>query len=120
MHIGFLQCVLHADWLAYTCAFSCRSAVHMDCLHWVNRDSYLPQGSRGLKVLSAALPSYYIHNDLCDCTLRYCVCRAPQWIVYLQGMVQLAAKHLLDRCSHPLSWCGTTHHILLTQVTVLG
>ena len=25
-------------------------AVHMDCLHWVNRDSYLPQGSRGLKV----------------------------------------------------------------------
>jgi hypothetical protein len=27
-----------------------RSAVHMDCLHWVNRDSYLPQGSRGLKV----------------------------------------------------------------------
>lgn len=23
--------------------------VHMDCLHWVNRDSYLPQGSRGLK-----------------------------------------------------------------------
>ena len=27
-----------------------RSAVHMDCMHWVNRDSYLPQGSRGLKV----------------------------------------------------------------------
>lgn len=27
-----------------------RFAVHMDCLHWVNRDSYLPQGSRGLKV----------------------------------------------------------------------
>lgn len=22
----------------------------MDALHWVNRDSYLPQGSRGLKV----------------------------------------------------------------------
>ena len=22
----------------------------MDCLCWVNRDSYLPQGSRGLKV----------------------------------------------------------------------
>ncbi len=27
-----------------------RFAVHMDCLAWVNRDSYLPQGSRGLKV----------------------------------------------------------------------
>eukprot|EP00882_Tetradesmus_deserticola_P032385 GHRQ01036740.1.p1 GENE.GHRQ01036740.1~~GHRQ01036740.1.p1 ORF type:complete len:112 (-),score=45.55 GHRQ01036740.1:257-592(-) len=27
-----------------------RACVHMDCLHWVNRDSYLPQGQRGLKV----------------------------------------------------------------------
>ena len=27
-----------------------KSTVHMDCLCWVNRDSYLPQGSRGLKV----------------------------------------------------------------------
>lgn len=27
-----------------------KAAVHMDCLHWVNRDSYLPQGQRGLKV----------------------------------------------------------------------
>jgi hypothetical protein len=27
-----------------------KGAVHMDCLCWVNRDSYLPQGSRGLKV----------------------------------------------------------------------
>ena len=26
----------------------------MDCMHWVNRDSYLPQGSRGLKVPSQA------------------------------------------------------------------
>jgi hypothetical protein len=31
----------------------CSMAVHMDCLHWVNRDSYLPQGSRGLKVAKA-------------------------------------------------------------------
>lgn len=29
-----------------------RHAVHMDCMHWVDRDSYLPQGSRGLKVLT--------------------------------------------------------------------
>jgi DNA polymerase epsilon subunit 1 len=27
-----------------------KACVHMDCLHWVNRDSYLPQGQRGLKV----------------------------------------------------------------------
>lgn len=30
--------------------FTGRFGVHMDCLAWVNRDSYLPQGSRGLKV----------------------------------------------------------------------
>lgn len=32
-----------------------RFAVHMDCLAWVNRDSYLPQGSRGLKVSNPTL-----------------------------------------------------------------
>ncbi len=24
-----------------------RFAVHIDCFHWVQRDSYLPQGSQG-------------------------------------------------------------------------
>ena len=32
--------------------------MHMDCLHWVNRDSYLPQGSRGLKAVSKAKLGY--------------------------------------------------------------
>lgn len=32
-----------------------RTALHMDVLHWVNRDSYLPQGSRGLKAVTRAL-----------------------------------------------------------------
>ena len=27
---------------------------HLDCLYWVNRDSYLPQGSRGLKAVTRA------------------------------------------------------------------
>ena len=40
--------------LGFACdskAGECRSrwAVHMDCLAWVKRDSYLPQGSHGLK-----------------------------------------------------------------------
>lgn len=35
-----------------------RHAVHMDCLHWVNRDSYLPQGSRGLKAVTKAKLGY--------------------------------------------------------------
>lgn len=32
-----------------------RTAIHMDVLHWVNRDSYLPQGSRGLKAVTRVL-----------------------------------------------------------------
>ena len=32
-----------------------RTALHMDVFHWVNRDSYLPQGSRGLKAVTRIL-----------------------------------------------------------------
>jgi DNA polymerase epsilon subunit 1 len=39
-----------------------RSAIHMDCIHWVNRDSYLPQGSRGLKAVTRALLGYEPHE----------------------------------------------------------
>ena len=31
---------------------------HLDCMHWVNRDSYLPQGSRSLKAVSRAKLGY--------------------------------------------------------------
>lgn len=34
------------------------SCVHMDCFAWVNRDSYLPQGSRGLKAVTVAKLGY--------------------------------------------------------------
>lgn len=33
-------------------------AIHMDCFCWVKRDSYLPQGSQGLKAVTAAKLSY--------------------------------------------------------------
>ncbi|KAK3377104.1 hypothetical protein B0T24DRAFT_620464 [Lasiosphaeria ovina] len=38
--------------------FKCNYSVHMDCFHWVNRDSYLPQGSRGLKAVTVAKLGY--------------------------------------------------------------
>ena len=38
--------------------FKCSYSVHMDCFHWVNRDSYLPQGSRGLKAVTVAKLGY--------------------------------------------------------------
>jgi len=32
--------------------------VHMDCFRWVKRDSYLPQGSQGLKAVTVAKLGY--------------------------------------------------------------
>ena len=45
-----------------------KSAVHMDCLCWVNRDSYLPQGSRGLKV---RVPLMVSCSSSCLCLPAY-------------------------------------------------
>ncbi|KAF5305758.1 hypothetical protein FQR65_LT07654 [Abscondita terminalis] len=38
--------------------YSCRAAMHMDCLCWVKRDSYLPVGSQGLKAVAKAKLRY--------------------------------------------------------------
>ncbi|ROT37963.1 DNA polymerase epsilon catalytic subunit A [Sodiomyces alkalinus F11] len=38
--------------------YQCSYGIHMDCFHWVNRDSYLPQGSRGLKAVTVAKLGY--------------------------------------------------------------
>lgn len=35
-----------------------RYTVHMDCFYWVERDSYLPQGSHGLKAVTKAKLHY--------------------------------------------------------------
>lgn len=38
--------------------YSCRTAIHMDCLCWVKRDSYLPVGSQNLKAVAKAKLRY--------------------------------------------------------------
>lgn len=38
--------------------FQSAYCVHMDCFSWVSRDSYLPQGSRGLKAVTVAKLGY--------------------------------------------------------------
>lgn len=38
--------------------FKSRCCVHMDCFRWVKRDSYLPQGSQGLKAVTVAKLGY--------------------------------------------------------------
>ena len=38
--------------------FKSRTCCHMDCFRWVKRDSYLSQGSQGLKAVTAAKLGY--------------------------------------------------------------
>lgn len=38
--------------------FSGRFASHLDCLYWVKRDAFLPQGSHGLKMVTKAKLGY--------------------------------------------------------------
>ncbi|XP_053980973.1 DNA polymerase epsilon catalytic subunit 1 [Hylaeus volcanicus] len=38
--------------------YACRPAMHMDCLSWVRRDSYLPVGSQNLKAVAKAKLRY--------------------------------------------------------------
>ncbi|CEH14532.1 dna polymerase catalytic subunit a [Ceraceosorus bombacis] len=38
--------------------YKSRSCAHMDCFRWVKRDSYLPQGSQGLKAVTVAKLGY--------------------------------------------------------------
>ena len=56
---------LHTGALRLTRRCCCRFAPHMDCMHWVNRDSYLPQGSRGLKV---SVPECFKEGEPAWCT----------------------------------------------------
>lgn len=58
--------------------FLSRACPHLDCLHWVNRDSYLPQGSRGLKVSSKPAgwkPHVWLHSCWQGCA----ECKSNVW-----------------------------------------
>lgn len=81
---------------AHSGEFVSKNAVHMDCLCWVNRDSYLPQGSRGLKVclphLLPASPSKY------HCKCKVCV-------PYREGPSHLRLTvntHFAEGVNHPV------------------
>ena len=38
--------------------YKSRTCAHLDCFRWVKRDSYLPQGSQGLKAVTTAKLGY--------------------------------------------------------------
>jgi len=88
--IGF-KCVQNGECLS-------RTAVHMDCLHWVNRDSYLPQGSRGLK----AVTKYKLGYDPVE--------------VDPEDMVRFAAEQPQAMASYSVSDAVATYYLYMTYV----
>ncbi|CAG9465602.1 unnamed protein product [Pedinophyceae sp. YPF-701] len=75
-----------------------RFAVHMDCLHWVNRDSYLPQGSRGLKAVTKAKLGY----DPVE--------------VNPEDMLRFAAEQPQTMASYSVSDAVSTYYLYMTYI----
>ncbi|KAG1663133.1 hypothetical protein FOA52_000655 [Chlamydomonas sp. UWO 241] len=95
---------LHAE-MGFKCAgrdgtgeWLSRHAVHMDCLHWVNRDSYLPQGSRGLKAVTKAKLGY----DPVE--------------VDPEDMLRMAAEHAQQMASYSVSDAVSTYYLYMTYI----
>ena len=70
--------------------------MHMDCLHWVNRDSYLPQGSRGLKVCG-----WGAHMSLQHASFAVVVFAAAVGLLLPWWCGMLLRQLLLLRCCCP-------------------
>ncbi|KAK9824549.1 hypothetical protein WJX72_011249 [[Myrmecia] bisecta] len=75
-----------------------RCAVHMDCMHWVNRDSYLPQGSRGLKAVTKAKLGF---NPI---------------EVHPEEMVKFAAEQPQSMASYSVSDAVSTYYLYMTYI----
>ena len=80
--------------------YKSKYCAHMDCLKWVKRDSYLPQGSQGLKAVTTAKLGYdpieldpevmtrYIYlRDITDPDLR--MSSRKRWLSILFQMLLL-------------------------------
>eukprot|EP00898_Chlorokybus_atmophyticus_P000434 jgi/Chlat1/1391/Chrsp12S02054 len=78
----------------------CRSkfASHMDCLAWVQRDSYLPQGSQGLKAVTKAKLGY------------------DPMEVHPENMMQYAKEKPQIMSSYSVSDAVATFHLYTTYV----
>lgn len=75
-----------------------RSSVHMDCMHWVNRDSYLPQGSRGLKMVT----KYKLGYDPVE--------------VDPEDMVRFAAEQPQAMASYSVSDAVATYYLYMAYI----
>ncbi|EED20302.1 DNA polymerase epsilon, catalytic subunit A/POL2, putative [Talaromyces stipitatus ATCC 10500] len=73
---------------------------HMDCFAWVNRDSYLPQGSRGLKAVTVAKLGYDPDELDPELMTRYARER-PQTLAEYSVSDAVATYYLYMKYIHP-------------------
>eukprot|EP00173_Palmaria_palmata_P002207 Plantae.Rhodophyta-Palmaria_palmata.ctg2374.p1 GENE.Plantae.Rhodophyta-Palmaria_palmata.ctg2374~~Plantae.Rhodophyta-Palmaria_palmata.ctg2374.p1 ORF type:complete len:167 (-),score=24.85 Plantae.Rhodophyta-Palmaria_palmata.ctg2374:361-861(-) len=107
----------NADSNDISCQTSGRTAIHMDVFHWVNRDSYLPQGSRGLKNVTRALLSFEPEKLSPEEMMAACVERPTEMARYSVSDA-VCTYYLYMKYVHPfvLSLCNI---ILLNPDDVL-
>ena len=75
-------------------------SVHMDCFSWVSRDSYLPQGSRGLKAVTVAKLGYDPDELDPELMTRYANER-PQTLAEYSVSDAVATYYLYMKYVHP-------------------
>ncbi|KAL4079949.1 hypothetical protein V8B97DRAFT_1928963 [Scleroderma yunnanense] len=80
--------------------FKCRSCVHMDCFRWVKRDSYLPQGSQGLKAVTTAKLGYNPIELDPELMTPYAV-EQPQHLAQYSVSDAVATYYLYMKYVHP-------------------
>ena len=73
---------------------------HMDCFAWVNRDSYLPQGSRGLKAVTVAKLGYDPDELDPELMTKYAAER-PQTLAEYSVSDAVATYYLYMKYVHP-------------------
>ncbi|KAI9823294.1 MAG: DNA polymerase epsilon catalytic subunit [Thelocarpon impressellum] len=74
--------------------------VHMDCFSWVKRDSYLPQGSQGLKAVTVAKLGYDPDELDPELMTRYAAER-PQTLAEYSVSDAVATYYLYMKYVHP-------------------
>lgn len=80
--------------------YLCRPCVHLDCLHWVKRDSYLPVGSQNLKAVAKAKLRYdpveLDPEDMCRMASEH-----PQILASYSVSDAVATYYLYMKYVHP-------------------
>lgn len=80
--------------------YKSRAATHMDCFRWVKRDSYLPQGSQGLKAVTVAKLGYDPMELDPELMTPYAV-EQPQILAQYSVSDAVATFYLYSKYVHP-------------------